>query len=48
MRLDSVDDAIGGGAFFGIPVATIGQFRRELLAEQAGDVLASGRKASLS
>jgi hypothetical protein len=38
--LDGVDDGVGGRVFLGVPVAAVGQLRGELLAEQAGDVLA--------
>ena len=31
---DRVDDRVGGLAFLGIPIAAVGQFRCELLAEQ--------------
>ena len=39
-----IDDEVSGLVFLVIPVAAIGQFRGELLAEQAGDVHARWRK----
>ena len=42
IALDRVDDGIGGLVFLGIPVVAVGQYGRELLAEQAGDMLAFG------
>src|SRR5690606_31412132 len=38
VRLDGVDDRVGGSVLLGIPVATVRKLGGELLAEQAGDV----------
>src|SRR3546814_1908467 len=42
---DGVDDAVGGGFLFVIPVPPVRQFGRELLAEEARDMLPRRREA---
>ena len=45
VRLDRVEDRVGRHTLLRIPVAPVGQFGRELLAEQASDMAARGREA---